>query len=145
MIHLSQATKSDAQFLADLEAEVMKPHATALWGHFIQTEVSAFDLASTRIIQTEDWRVGYVTVEKNADHFRLSKLYLMPAAQGKGLGAAVLAMIWAEAEAAGLPLRLSVLSPNQRALSFYLRQGLRVSETTPERIFLQTAPHPGTA
>ena len=120
----------------------MKPHATQLWGQFRPSEISAFDLASTRIVYKADRQVGYVTVEQNADHLRLSKLYLAPGAQGKGIGATVLGIVRAEAEAAGLPLRLSVLTPNQRALAFYLRQGLRVSDSTAERVFLQTAPDP---
>ena len=145
MIHLVPASKSDATFLADLEAEVMRDHATALWGHFRPAEVSAFDLASTQIIQMADRRIGYVTVESNADHMRLSKLYLTPAAQGKGIGAKVLATVRDAADKAGLPLRLSVLTPNQRAVSFYLRQGLRVSETTAERVFLHSSPDPAAA
>jgi hypothetical protein len=42
------------------------------------------------------------------------------------------------AEAAHLQLRLSVLTPNTRALAFYLRERLHVSETTAERVFLQS-------
>ncbi len=138
MIHLVPASKSDATFLADLEAEVMRDHATALWGHFRPAEVSAFDLASTQIIYMADRRIGYVTVESNADHMRLSKLYLTPAAQGKGVGALVLRQIRDEAEALGLHLRLSVLRPNSRALGFCLREGLKIIDGTPERIVLQS-------
>lgn len=145
MIHLSAATKSDARFLADLEAEVMKPHAAALRGPFRPAEISAFDLASTRLIHKADRRIGYVTMERNADHLRLSKLYLAPGALGAGHGAAVLALIRAEAEAAGLPLRLSVLAPNRRALAFYLREGLQISDTTPDRVFLHSPPDPVSA
>lgn len=144
MIHLRPASKADAAFLADLEAEVMRPHATALWGQFRPAEVSSFDLASTRIIHRADWRLGYVTVERNDDHLRLRKLYLAPAAQGQGIGAEVLTTVRAEAEKEGLPLWISVLAPNQRALSFYLRHGLEVSETTAERIYLQAPANPHT-
>lgn len=138
MISLKPAQKSDAPFLASLEAEVMRAHAIALWGQYQAAEISAFDLAATRLIYRADWRLGYVTVETNPDHLRLRKLYLAPIAQGKGIGGAVLALIRAEAEAAGLPLRLSVLAPNTRALAFYLREGLHVAETTAERVFLQS-------
>ena len=138
MIHLVPASKSDATFLADLEAEVMRDHATALWGHFRPAEVSAFDLASTQIIYMADRRIGYVTVESNADHMRLSKLYLTPAAQGKGVGALVLRQIRDEAEALGLHLRLSVLRPNSRALGFGRREGLKIIDGTPGRIVLQS-------
>ena len=139
MIHLKPADKSDAHFLAALEAEVMQAHATALWGHYQPAELSSFDIAATRVIYRADRQIGYATVEVNPDHLHLRKLYLTPAAQGGGIGAEVLAMIQTEATAIGLPLRLSVLTPNSRALAFYLREGLQVAETTPERIFLQSA------
>ena len=139
MIHLKPAQKSDAAFLASLEAEVMRAHARALWGRYQPAEISAFDLAATRVIYRADRQIGYVTVEANPDHLRLRKLYLAPGAQGSGIGALVLAMIRAEAAAAGLPLRLSVLAPNTRALAFYLREGLKVAEITEERVFLQSA------
>ena len=138
MIHLKPAQKSDAPFLSSLEAEVMRSHAIALWGQYQATEISSFDLAATRLIYRADWRLGYVTVEVNPDHLRLRKLYLAPIEQGRGIGAQVLAMIRAEAGAARLPLRLSVLAPNTRASAFCLREGLQVAETTPERVFLHS-------
>ena len=116
----------------------MRSHAIALWGQYQATEISSFDLAATRLIYRADWRLGYVTVEVNPDHLRLRKLYLAPIAQGRGIGAQLLAMIRAEAGAARLPLRLSVLAPNTRALAFCLREGLQVAETTPERVFLHS-------
>jgi hypothetical protein len=51
----------------------------------------------------------------------------------------------AAAAAAGLPLRLSVLAPNRRALAFYLREGLQISDTTPDRVFLHSPPDPVSA
>lgn len=141
MIQLRPALKSDAEFLAALEAEVMGPHAAALWGRYLPVPVSAYDLASTRLILHGDVAVGYVTVETNADHLRLRKLYLGARAQGQGVGAAVLALIRQEAADQDLPLRLSVLTPNQRALAFYLREGLQITDSTAERVFLQ-APAP---
>ena len=56
----------------------------ALWGRYHPTEISAFDLAATRVIYRADWRSFYVTVEVNPDHLRLHKLYLAPTAQGRG-------------------------------------------------------------
>jgi GNAT superfamily N-acetyltransferase len=138
MIHLRPALKSDATFLAELEAEVMQPHAAALWGKYLPTPVSAFDLASTRLVVRGEIPVGYVTIEANPDHLRLRKMYLTAKAQGQGIGAEVLDMVRHEAKASGLPLRLSVLEPNRRALAFYLREGLHVTETTTEQVFLQT-------
>jgi GNAT superfamily N-acetyltransferase len=138
MIKLTHAKPEDYPYLKSLEAEVMGDHAKALWGVFAAPEFSSFDLANTRIIRDEDRALGYVTVEPAEDHLRLRKLYLDPEVQGQGIGAELLRQIRSEAEAEGLPLRLSVLRPNQRAIDFYLREGLTIAEETPERIFLQT-------
>jgi GNAT superfamily N-acetyltransferase len=138
MFTLRPALPSDAAFLAQLEHEVMSPHAKALWGSMVQPELSGFDLGNTRIVEVNSTPVGYLTVEYALDHLRLRKLYLVPKAQGRGLGCRLLACVQAEAEQRGLPLRLSVLRPNSRALAFYLREGLEIAETTPDRIFLKT-------
>lgn len=138
MIHLRPAEKSDATFLASLEAAVMKPHVAALWGKYLPTPVSAFDLAATRLVLKGENPIGYVTVEQNPDHLRLRKMYLNKPSQGQGIGAEVLEMLRHEAAAADLPLRVAVLVPNQRALAFYLREGLCITDETPEQIFLQT-------
>ena len=136
MIKLIQAQPEDHAFLKSLEAEVMGDHAAALWGSVARAEFSSFDLANTRIVHDDARALGYVTVEPAEDHVRLRKLYLDPEAQGQGIGAELLRLVREEAGAAGLPLRLSVLRPNQRAVDFYLREGMTVAEETPERIFL---------
>ena len=137
MIKLMHAQLDDHPFLKSLEAKVMGDRAAALWGIFAPPEFSSFDLANTRIVHDCDKALGYVTVEPAEDHVRLRKLYLDPEAQGQGIGADLLRLEREEA-AAGLPLRLSVLRPNQRAVDFYLREGMAVAEETPERIFLQS-------
>lgn len=115
----------------------MERHALALWGRFIAAEISAFDLSNTRIVTVDGSPAGYLTVERAEDHLRLRKIYLDPTFQARGIGSAVLAQARDEARAAGLPLRLSVLRPNQHALAFYLRQGMTIRETTAERLFLE--------
>lgn len=138
MLDLRPATPADSDFLAALEREVMEAHALTLWGQFLPAVASAFDVSNTRIALSEGQPVGYLMVERHAEHLRLRKLYLAPRHQGRGWGAALLALVRAEAEAARLPLRLSVLKPNIRALDFYLREGLIVVETTQDRVFLQS-------
>lgn len=145
MVTLRPALPDDAPFLAALEREVMAGHARALWDAYRPAELSAFDLGNTRVVEASGLVLGYVTVERASDHLRLRKLYLAPSHQGGGLGRRLLATVRAEAHAAGLPLRLSVLRPNTRALAFYLREGLRILETTPERTFLEAGVQPDLA
>ncbi|MDO8881338.1 N-acetyltransferase [Pseudotabrizicola sp.] len=141
MMHLRPATLADVPFVRDLESRVMHDHALKLWGRLIPPpHPSAFDLANTRIITLSDETAGFVMVEATPDHLRLRKLYLDPLWEGQGHGAAVLALVQAEATTRALPLRLSVLRPNRRALAFYLREGLAVTEETDERIFLTNPP-----
>ena len=145
MITLRPALATDAAFLSDLEREVMEHHAHALWGRFVQPEISGFDLGNTRIVEFDGAAIGYMTLERGEDHLRLRKLYLGAAHQGQGFGRALLARAQSEAETLGQRLRVSVLRPSVRALAFYLREGLEVEEITPERIFLfspQTARTP---
>lgn len=115
----------------------MEVHALRLWGQFRAAEISAFDLSNTRIVEVGAEAAGYVAVERGADHLRLRKIYLAPGFQGRGLGKALLAHVAAEARGTGLPLRLSVLRPNHRALDFYLREGMAICEATEDRIFLE--------
>lgn len=139
MLKLRPAQTTDAPFMKELEATVMADHAKALWGTFRPVDhISVFDLESTRIIEWDTEVAGYVTVERAPDHLRLRKLYLSPAFQGKGIGKSILDQVRDEAFAAHLPLRLSVLRPNERALQFYLRERLELMDTTQERLFLQT-------
>ncbi|MFN4155999.1 MAG: GNAT family N-acetyltransferase [Paracoccaceae bacterium] len=141
MLTLRPATPADAAYMLDLERRVMQDHAHALWGRFNPApHPSAFDLANTRIVSMAGEPAGLLTVETAPDHLRLRKLYLEPQFQGRGHGTHLLAIVQAEAAQRGLPLRLSVLRPNQRALAFYLREGLHVAEETEERIFLSLIP-----
>ncbi|WP_216824663.1 GNAT family N-acetyltransferase [Paragemmobacter aquarius] len=134
---LRPADVQDAAFLRELEAEAMRDHALALWGRYLPVEYpTLFDLEKTRIVSVAGVPAGNLTVESGPDHLRLRKLYLVPDVQGRGLGKLLLGVAQREAAAAGLPLRLSVLRPNRRALAFYLREGLQVTEDTGERLFL---------
>lgn len=141
MLSLRPATPADADYMLELEQRVMQDHARVLWGRFVLTQhPSAFDLANTRIAQLDARPIGLLTVESSPDHLRLRKLYLEPHMQGQGHGRHLLGIVQAEAAARALPLRLSVLRPNTRALAFYLREGLSVAEQTDERIFLSQVP-----
>lgn len=137
MFTLRPATQQDAPFLSALEQRLMEGHARALWGGFLPAEISAFDLSNTRILTIGAFTVGYVTLERAEDHWRLKKIYLVPEHQGRGLGKALLARVRGEAAQAGMPLRLSVLRPNTRALAFYLREGMVPVDETADRIFLE--------
>jgi GNAT superfamily N-acetyltransferase len=75
-----------------------------------------------RAIVVAGERVGFLTVAPEAEALRLVHFYLRPAVQGRGLGAAVLAGVIAEAEAQHRVLVVTALRDSD-ANRFYRRQG----------------------
>src|SRR5471030_1127212 len=71
--------------------------------------VSGFEAHSTRYIEVAGDRVGFVVVKHHPDQLVLDHLYVRPSAQGAGVGAAVLAQVFKEADAAALPIKVGAL------------------------------------
>jgi ribosomal protein S18 acetylase RimI-like enzyme len=85
---------------------------------------SVFDPRLTRHIVVDGERVGVIVVRPEGDALLLNDLYLQPAAQGRGIGAAALAQVFAEADARSVPLRVSALRDSD-ANRFYRRHGFK--------------------
>lgn len=83
---------------------------------------SGFSPQQTRYILLNDQRVGFVVVKQNDGHLLLDHLYLHPDHQGKGIGSAVLAQLFADAAAARLPIRVGALKQSE-ANRFYQQHG----------------------
>lgn len=67
---------------------------------------------------------GYLAYEINGEELRLSKLYLLPAFRGKGLGKQLLGYVEDRARDAGAAsIRLEVNETNTRAMEFYAGHG----------------------
>ena len=133
---LRVACEEDKPFLRWLEEVCMRDYAIALWGAWRPRPEEKLVLQDHRIV-VDNGDIGCVATVRGADHIWIDRLYIAPSHQRRGLGAAVLRMVIAEATASSLPVRLSVLTTNP-AIAFYIREGLRVYEETPERIFLTT-------
>lgn len=121
-----QATQADAEALANLRLEAMRPSLEAL-GRFNPVR------ARNRFLETytpkDTWKlvsegrvVGFYVLRDREDHLYLDHLYLAEDAQGYGLGTSVLEYIKTLARKRNLPLRLMALkdSPANR---FYLSNG----------------------
>lgn len=90
---------------------------------------ASFEPARTRHIVVSGVRVGFVVVKPQAVEWLLDHLYLHPTAQGGGTGAAVVAQVMAEADAANMPLRVGALRGSD-ANRFYQRCGFVLVEAT---------------
>ncbi|MBT9457419.1 MAG: GNAT family N-acetyltransferase [Burkholderiaceae bacterium] len=81
----------------------------------------------TRHILLDGERVGFVVVTPQADALLLDHFYIAPGAQGQGIGAAVLLEVFAQADAAALPVRVGALR-DSASNRFYLRHGFELVE-----------------
>src|SRR5215212_10523100 len=87
-----------------------------------------FPEAEYDVIELEGRTVGRVWVGRAAEEIRLLDIALLPGAQRRGLGAAIVGALIEEARASGKRLRHMVFMLNTDARRFYERLGFRVFE-----------------
>jgi len=126
LIAFSPASEEDFERLLDLRLRVMRPQLEAI-GRFEPTRARerfrrGYSAASTRLVACDGAFAGCVTLQPDDVGFELMHFYVEPAFQGRGIGAAVLRLLCADADAAGRPIHLGVLknSPGRR---LYERHG----------------------
>ncbi len=119
-------TEADFEPLLALRTDVMRSHLERV-GRYTpersrQMFRTHFDEPGTRLILRDGVRVGCVGFRRHDREIRIDSFYLDRGLHGSGLGTKILMALLAEADTAGLPVRLEVLngSPADR---LYLRQG----------------------
>ena len=124
------ARESDRVFLFDLYRTTMKGIVTATWGWDDDWQKADFDRRwqcySTRVIESQSQPWGAVCLEWQPLALYLHELQLLPQHQNHGIGTEVLRALFAEADARSLPVSLSVVAANPRALALYQRLGFKV-------------------
>lgn len=124
----------DFERLLDLRTAVMREHLERV-GRFSPERArqrfgESFLPAHMRLVLADGAEAGCVSLRPDGDRLVLENFYLAAAFQGRGLGAAVLARLLAEADAAGRPVRLAVLRQSPAA-RFYERAGFQLVEGQP--------------
>src|SRR5205085_53586 len=84
--------------------------------------------AEYEVILLNGEAVGRLWIGRDAEQIRLLDIALLPTAQGRGVGGALVQRLIAEARASGKKLRHMVFVLNADALRFYERLGFRVIE-----------------
>jgi GNAT superfamily N-acetyltransferase len=121
-------TPSEADFepLLAIRIEVMREHLERVFRYKPSRARRIFrqhfDEPGLRLILVNGARAGCVAFRRGQDEIRIDSFYLAPRYHNRGLGAAILKVLLAKADAAALPVRLDVLrgSPADR---FYERHG----------------------
>jgi ribosomal protein S18 acetylase RimI-like enzyme len=144
MFALEGAVEGDFERLLALRLLVMRESLERI-GRFDETRArerfrKAFRPEQTRLIVTGDSALcGCVSLSASPDHLTIDFFYLFPEHQNRGLGGAVLRALFAEADAAGLPIRVGVLHRSDAA-RFYERHGFRVVSEDEWDVYYERAP-----
>lgn len=125
-ITLVQAAEADFEELVALRIAAMRESLERI-GRFDPVRArerfrSGFSANYTKYVSVDGQRLGFVVVKPGQDQLLLDHLYIRPGHQGQGIGAAVLAQIFKEADALALPLRVGALRGSD-ANRFYQRHG----------------------
>jgi GNAT superfamily N-acetyltransferase len=130
-IAFSAAVSGDFEVLLVLRVEAMRDSLERV-GRFDPIRArerlrAGFSPEHTRHIEVGGKRVGFVVVKPQAAGLLLEHLYVHPAFQGQGIGGAVLAQVFAEADEDNLPLRVGALRESA-SNRFYSRHGFHLVE-----------------
>ncbi|MDH6151812.1 MULTISPECIES: GNAT family N-acetyltransferase [Paraburkholderia] len=125
-IAFSDTTESDADTLVAIRIAAMRESLERV-GRFDPQRarerfLASFDPARCRFIEVDGVRSGFILIRPQADYWLLDHLYILPAHQGKGIGAAVLRDVFANADAQRMPIRLGALRGSD-SNRFYQRYG----------------------
>jgi len=130
-IALVDAAADDVEALVALRIAAMRESLERI-GRFDPVRArerfaAGFAPVNTRHIEADGERVGFVVVKPVGAELLLDHLYIRPGAQGRGIGAAVLARVFAEADAQALPLGVGALRESD-SNRFYTRHGFTLVE-----------------
>jgi GNAT superfamily N-acetyltransferase len=131
VITLEAVTPRDAESLAALRIEAMRESLERV-GRFDPQRARArfldsFDPQFTRGIVHGGERVGFLVLRPHLDMLLLDHLYVRPSHQNRGIGAAVLQVVFAEADACEKALRVGALRASA-ANRFYQAHGFEYSD-----------------
>ena len=128
---LVPAVPTDFEALVAIRIEAMRESLERI-GRFDPARArerfrAGFTAESTRHIALGEERVGFLVVKPQIDALLLDHLYIKPAYQSRGFGAAVLQMVFAHARSQSLAVRVGALRESA-SNRFYLRHGFQLIE-----------------
>ena len=132
---LRPASEQDREFLYALHCSTMRDVIEQTWGWDDTWQrvdfQKRFDMYTVSIIEAGSRSVGSLWLEQGPDSLYIHDLEVEPSSQGRGIGTAVIGMVIEQGAGRGLPIVLSVVPANPRAMSLYERLGFRVTQVEP--------------
>jgi ribosomal protein S18 acetylase RimI-like enzyme len=144
---LRPATLKDSAFIYDLRVNTMSEFVARVPGwtkEYQEAYYTDFDLSQHQIILVDGEAVGALCISQRASEDYLANIHLLPRAQGRGLGTAIVREAISQAHARGVPLTAQVLKGNATSIRMFERAGLTICGQTPERYrFIASLPATG--
>lgn len=144
---LRRAADSDARWIAELRAEVMRADLERL-GRFDPVRVrerflTGYSADATSIIEFDGEPVGCIAVRVEAESTWIEHFYLAPHLQGQGIGGQILRAVLADQDD-GVPIRINVLA-GSAARRLYERHGFVLESQDEIDVYLvsQSSPRRG--
>jgi len=134
-LDLRAASEQDREFLYALHCSTMREVIERTWGWDDTWQRADFEKRfaayTVSIIEAGSRSVGSLWLEQRPDSLYIHDLEIEPASQGRGIGTAVIEMVIEQGTSRGLPIVLSVVPANPRAMRLYERLGFRVTCVEP--------------
>ena len=127
LVRLRQATDADDEFCFQLNLATMREYIEPVFGWDVDVQrryhARWFNPDRLSIIEDDNGTaIGVLDVSDKGDHMYLSRIEVLPEAQGRGVGSAVMESLMMH----GRTIRLQVFTNNLRAQRFYERLGFIV-------------------
>jgi ribosomal protein S18 acetylase RimI-like enzyme len=140
-IVLEPCTASDADFAFRVTEETIRTYVEQAFGSWdvgVQRRRcdESFDPTTYRVIVVDGVRAGILAVEDRPFEIFLSKIFLLPTFQRRGIGSLLIRELIESAEASRKPMRLRVLRVNP-ARFLYERLGFHVTHSTPDHEYME--------
>lgn len=131
---LRPATGDDSEFAFAMKEAAFRVYVDKSRGWDAQAERRRhernFTVYDYRVISLRETARGIMSLDTSRDCIKLNQIFLAPEHQGQGIGARCMAMLIAEGQRLGLPIRLRVMKVNPRAIALYERLEFLVIEET---------------
>ena len=142
-ITLRPADVGDREFLWWLHQATMREYVDKTWGWDDNWQRERFDAGfrptALQIIECGQKTIGYISVERRPDEIFLVSIEIAPEFQSRGIATHLISRLFAEADEAGLPIRLFVLKVNP-ARRLYERLGFQCVEETTTHYVMKHSP-----
>ena len=143
MLTFRPTTHQDFEFLFELLKATMQEYVAQTWGwdetwqrqHFR----GRFKPGADRVIILDGEEIGVISTEESSDEIFLSKIYILPEYQRRGIGAQLIQGVLDEAASKGLPVGLRVLKVNP-ARGLYERLGFKIVSQTGTHYVMRATP-----